>query len=94
MYTSVLAKYQVACKGESSEVETYNIKEFFRVRLSEGEMYLLDYNRSMNQVFDGTAKVLDQNGILLGITPQDIAYETNNEDTMARFCPGTRSLAV
>ncbi|RGT72847.1 hypothetical protein DWX08_08315 [Ruminococcus sp. AF18-22] len=85
VYTSVLAKYQVACKGESSEVETYNIKEFFRVRLSEGEMYLLDYNRSMNQVFDGTAKVLDQNGILLGITPQDIAYETNNEDTMLAF---------
>lgn len=85
VYTSILAKYQVTCTGDTGAAETYNIKEFFRVRLSEEEMYLLDYNRSMNQVFDGTQNVLDKNGILLGIASGDIPYETNSDGTILAF---------
>lgn len=85
VYTSILAKYQVTCTGDTGAAETYNIKEFFRVRLSEEEMYLLDYNRSMNQVFDGTQNVLDENGILLGIASGDIPYETNSDGTILAF---------
>ena len=55
------------------------------MRLSEEEMYLLDYNRSMNQVFDGTQNVLDENGILLGIASGDIPYETNSDGTILAF---------
>lgn len=85
VYTSLLAVYQVTCKGDADEVETYNIKEFFRVRYSEDEVYLLDYNRSMNQVFNGNKKVLNESGIMLGIAPSDIAYETNKDGTIVSF---------
>lgn len=85
VYTSLLAKYQVTCTGDQDEVETYNIKEFFRVRHSGDEVYLLDYNRSMNQVFNGNKKVLDETGILLGITSQDTSYETNKDGTIVSF---------
>lgn len=85
VYTSLLASYQVTCTGDADEVETYNIKEFFRVRFSEDEVYLLDYNRSMDQVFNGNKKVLNENGILLGIAPSNISYETNKDGTIVSF---------
>lgn len=85
VYTSLLAKYQVTCTGDQDEVETYNIKEFFRVRYSGDELYLLDYNRSMNQVFNGNKKVLNENGILLGIAPSSVSYQTNKNGTIVSF---------
>lgn len=85
VYTSLLARYQVTCPGDNKEVETYNIKEFFRVRYSENEVYLLDYNRTMNQIFNGNKQVLDETGILLGIAPSDAAYETNKDGTVVSF---------
>lgn len=85
VYTSLLAKYQVTCAGDSGETEVYNIREFFRVRYSGGEMYLLNYNRSMNQLFDGTKQVLDENGILLGIAETDVPYEINAKGTVVSF---------
>ncbi len=88
VYTSLLAVYQVTCVGDAEEVETFNIKEFFRVRYSGDEVYLLDYNRSMEQVFNGNKKVLNENGILLGIAPPDISYETNKDGTIVSFVQG------
>lgn len=84
-YTSLLAKYQVTCMGDSEEEETFNVREFFRVRCSEGEMYLLDYNRTMNQVFNGDEQVLYDDGILLGMTDSDVAYGANEKGTVVSF---------
>lgn len=85
VYTSLLARYQVTCEGDGGEVETYNIREFFRVRCSEGEMYLLDYNRTMNQIFNGTKSVIDKKGILLGMTGEDVNYRINAAGTIVAF---------
>lgn len=85
VYTSLLAVYQVTAQGDQEEIETYNVKEFFRVRNNDGQVYLLNYNRSMAQVFNENKKVLNENGILLGITPSDIAYETNKKETVVSF---------
>ena len=85
VYTSLLAGYQVTCKGDAGEVETFNVKEFFRVRYSGGEMYLLDYNRSMNQVFNGNKHVLDETGILLGMAEPDLDFAVNKKGTVVSF---------
>lgn len=84
-FTSLQADYQVTAKGDSGEEETYNVKEFFRVRYSNEEMFLLNYNRTMNQVFDGNKAVLDENGIMLGMTDADVDYETNKKGTVVSF---------
>lgn len=85
VYTSLMAKYQVTCVGDQDEIETYNIKEFFRVRYSGEEPFLLDYNRSMSQVFNGNKQILNEKGILLGITSPNVAYETNKDGTIVSF---------
>lgn len=85
VYSSLLARYQVTCKGDGDEVETYNVKEFFRVRCNAGQMYLLDYTRTMNQVFNGNKQVLDKDGIMLGVINSDVAYETNKKGNIVAF---------
>ena len=85
VYTSLLAQYQVTCAGDTGEIETYDVREFFRIRYVQGEIYLLDYNRKMEQIFDANQKVLDQNGILLGIASSDISYETNSTGNIVSF---------
>ena len=85
VYTSLLAQYQVTCAGDTGEIETYDVREFFRIRYVQGEIDLLDYNRKMEQIFDANQKVLDQNGILLGIASSDILYETNSSGNIVSF---------
>lgn len=86
VYTSLLAKYQVSCEDENGGTALYNVKEFFRVRFLVDTIYLLDYNRDMEQIFQGTAQEFDENGILLGITSADeIQYETNSDETITAF---------
>ena len=85
VYTSLLAKYQVECEDDEGELQDYNIKEFYRVRVSGDTIYLLDYNRDMQRIFNGNRKVFDEEGIRFGIASDDIQYVTNKEDTITAF---------
>ena len=85
VYTSLLAQYQVTFAGDQEEIETYDVREFFRVRYVQGEIYLLDYNRKMEQIFDANQKVLDENGVLMGVASSDISYETNSSGNIVSF---------
>lgn len=72
---SVKLYYRVQTTGGSSwskENYTYNIVEFFRIRYTEDRIYLLDYERSMNQLFDPEADVYASNKIMLGIRNSDV----------------------
>lgn len=84
-YTSVLLEYEVYCKGEENENDLYTVKEFFRVRMSAGTMYLLNYDRTMTQVFDGSKQVLSEKGVLLGITSPDVQYQVNSDGNIVSF---------
>lgn len=85
VYTSILAKYQVRCQDDKEETARYNVKEFFRIRSVGDTIYLLDYNRDLQEVFSSSRSVMDQKGILLGIVPEDVPYETNKKDSILAF---------
>ncbi len=84
-YTSVQLEYEVRCKGEENEEDAYKVKEFFRVRYVAGNMYLLNYDRTMNQIFNGSGTVLSEKGILLGISSYDVPYMVNDDGTIVSF---------
>ncbi|MDE6052548.1 MAG: hypothetical protein K2G55_02030, partial [Lachnospiraceae bacterium] len=52
---------------EGKKRDEYNVVEFFRIRYTPDRTYLLDYERSMNQIFDPEADVYGSNKIMLGI---------------------------
>lgn len=86
-YTSLLMEYRVRCKGEENDEDVYAVREFFRVRYSKDtkKTYLLDYDRTMEQVFDASHRVLSEKGILLGIADRDVPYLVNGDGTVVSF---------
>lgn len=85
--SSVQLQYQVRCKGEENEEDSYKVKEFFRVRYQKAgkKVLLLDYDRTMNQIFDASEKILNTKGIVLGIADPALSYVTNKEGQQIAF---------
>ncbi len=57
---------------EGKKHDEYNVVEFFRIRYTPDRTYLLDYERSMNQIFDPEADVYGSNKIMLGIRDSEV----------------------
>lgn len=87
-YTSVLLRYQVSCKGDNNESERYHVQEFFKVAYGTERVYLLEYDRTMEEVFDTSNVVLGSKGIILGIAEEQIPYKTNKDGTIVAFVQG------
>lgn len=85
VYTAIQLKYQVSCKGDNNEWETHNVREYFRVRYVDGEIYLLGYDRTMNQIFEASKQILSSKGVNLGISSEEIVYMTNDAGTISAF---------
>lgn len=84
-YLSVLLEYDVSCVGEENETDLYAVKEFFKVRKSSGQVSLSNYDRTMEQIFDGSKKVLSEKGVLLGITDPDVSYVVSGDREIVTF---------
>lgn len=84
-YTSVLLRYQVECAGDNNGKELYNVKEFFKVAYGKERAYLLEYDRTMEEVFDTSNVTLSSKGVLLGIAKDDTPYKVNKEGTIVSF---------
>ena len=57
---------------ESRKKYQYNVVEFYRIRYTPDRTYLLDYERSMNQLFDPGADVYGGSKIMLGIRDDNV----------------------
>jgi hypothetical protein len=71
---SITLNYRVqTTEGNKKNNKTeYNVVEFFRIRYTQDRIYLLDYERSMNQLFDSDASVYVGNKIMLGIRDSEV----------------------
>lgn len=68
----------------------YRIKEYFRVRHTPDRMYLLDYERTMNQMFEATGNVYANNKIMLGITSENVELFESDGGNILAFVTGDR----
>lgn len=76
-YTVISLKYVLTSTNQNNEMEYYNITEYFRVRYTSSRIYLLDYDRTMNQIFRGENNSLSDTYIQLGIRDSDIQYKAD-----------------
>ncbi len=84
-YTSILLQYQVKSAGDNNEEEIYNVKEFFKVAYGTKRMYLLEYDRTVEENFRTSNVVLSGKGVILGIAKADMPYEVNKDGTIVTF---------
>ncbi len=77
--------YYVQAATSSGE-EIYHIKEFYRVRYASGQNYLLNFERSMEAVFDVNVASIKLNQLKLGITSDsDSKMLSNQEEDLLYF---------
>lgn len=68
---SIIIKTRVA-EGKFISTNEYNVSEYFRIRYTSDRIYLLDYERTMNQIFDSAEYVYSNNKIMLGIRDGEV----------------------
>lgn len=66
---SFLVDYYVSVDDENG-LKHFKIQEFYRIRYSKERIYLLDFNRTMDEVFVDEKDTYDENAIRLGILSQ------------------------
>ena len=82
---SIELKYKISAETENG-LEYYYIKEFYRVRYASSHMYLLNYDRTMESVFDIELTSLSRSELKIGITNQsDIDIVTSADHNKLAF---------
>ena len=82
---SISIEYQITSQNDNSDMEVYDVKEFYRMRYLDTRIYLLDFQRSASQVFDGTLPVYSDDGLTLGVRDKKVEYMMNDSATVIAF---------
>lgn len=77
---SIELAYKVFIKNES-----YNVKEYFRIKRGNDRMYLMDYERHMSQIFDEDKNVLVNGKVLHGILDKKLQWKENKQANVYCF---------
>jgi hypothetical protein len=85
-YNVILLEYIMTSLNEQGETEYYNIEEYYRLRETDTRMYVLNFERTMNQIFyQENTFITDGGNIQLGIRGQDVEYQTNEAGDVVAF---------
>ncbi|MDO5418040.1 MAG: hypothetical protein Q4F29_12625, partial [Lachnospiraceae bacterium] len=76
----VTAAYLAVRETEEGSQEYYEVEDNFTMRWSEQRIYLMDFDRRMNQIFSGDSGLFSGNRILLGITDDDQVQAQKSPD--------------
>ncbi len=77
--------YRISATADNGSTEIYNVHEYYRLRFTDSRVFLLNFDRTTDQVFNPESnEVIDSSGIILGITQKDVEYMAD---------PKTRTIA-
>lgn len=84
MTGSFIVDYYVSTTDEE-DIKYYKVNEFYRVRYSKERMYLLDYERTMDQIFVDEKTSYSDGSIMLGINSGNIAFKESDDGKNIAF---------
>lgn len=84
-YNVIALEYVMTSVGEGGRTEYYNVEECYRVRYSGDRMYLLNFDRTMDEIFRGENDNFYENLIQLGICSEDVEYMANEVGDIVCF---------
>ncbi len=85
-YNVLTLDYVVTYTNNAGEMEFYNVEEYYRLRYTETRMYVLNFERRMNQIFRSeNSFVYDSTNIQLGIRDADVMYSANESNDVIAF---------
>ena len=85
-YNVITLRYVVTAKNDEDETEFYNVEEYYRLRMTKTRMYVLNFERTLNQIFRGeNSMISDKDRIQLGIRNGDIEYAISEAGDVIAF---------
>lgn len=85
-YNVITLNYIMTNVNENNEVEYYNVEEYYRLRQTNARIYVLNFERTMDQVFRGENDfLLGTTAIQLGIRNQDVEFLANDSGDVISF---------
>lgn len=84
-YQVILLEYIMSSVGDNGESEYYNVEEYYRVRVGAEKIYLLSFERTMEEIFRGEGNQISKDTIDLGIRSEDVSYKTNETGNVICF---------
>lgn len=87
-YSVVLLNYLAGTKGAGGELEYYNVEEYYRIRYTRDRMYLLNYERNMEQIFRAENLETYDNYLQLGIRSPEVEFDSNEKGDIVSFVQG------
>lgn len=91
--TATLELRYIVSIRDGKETDHYNVTESYRVRKGNERMYLLDYERTMNQIFNWDNTVFVNNKIILGITHEATQMKESDGGSIVAFVQENRLYA-
>ena len=82
---SIRLEYEIAYQDGEDETEHYEVTESFRVRYTEQRMYLLNYDRKVDRIFDPELDIFSDKAVELGILNTETEYRKNSEENIVAF---------
>lgn len=67
------------------QTDYYRIREYYRIRYTPERMYLLDFERNMEQIFDEEAQVYVNDKIMLGIVGDQVTLQESDGGNVFAF---------
>lgn len=80
----------IAATSEGKNKTYYNVNEYYRIRYTPDRIYLLDFERTMEQILDEGADIYASNKISLGITDMDTALVESDGGNIFAFVNSNR----
>lgn len=84
-YNVIVLDYVVTRVNTEGQTEYYNVEEYYRVRYTSTRVYLLNFERTMEEIFRGENSSFSDDRILLGIRSGDVEYQANESGNIVAF---------
>lgn len=85
MTVSLELDYLITAENENGDLEYYSVVEFYRMRKAQDSVILLDFERTVEESFNGELPVLTESGLTLGIAGKDVRLRVNSTADTAAF---------
>ncbi|MCD8333478.1 MAG: hypothetical protein LUB60_05075 [Clostridiales bacterium] len=84
-YNVILLTYIFSSENDAGDTEYYNVEEYYRVRYGTEKMYLLSFERTVEEIFQGESSEIDGDSLILGIRSSDVDFIANETGTVVCF---------
>ncbi|MGN0254988.1 MAG: hypothetical protein ACI4D6_03265 [Chordicoccus sp.] len=83
---SMTNEYILSATNDAGETEYYRVTEFYRMRYYNSKMYLLNFTRDAEQIFDGNSgTAVTASGVNLGIASKSVQYMSDDAGDLVAF---------